>query len=370
MTMTQSAKGQANPAINRESFLKQAEFAGQMHAPIVALICRGLAAALSDDSATGKRVLNWGNPPITDALPLRLVAGIYRLYLDGQTPELAPVYAGEMDDIECIASLLNNILQRYDAQLLPWLDSPPQTNEPMRSCAIIAALALLADKGWPKMELLEIGSSAGLNLLMPHYLYQLGEHSIGRKDANIVFQPIWRGAPLPKAQPDIVAIRGSDIHPVNLRDEQAVKRLRAYIWHDHQDRIARFATASAMIKQHDIHVEQSDAATWLKKELAKPQEKGVGRVIFHTIVWQYLNEADKTAIRQYIHDAADKATNDRPLAWLSLETNREAFRHELHVHIWPPLPGMAAGQDQAQAQNQGVHLANAHAHGKWVEWLV
>lgn len=203
MTMTQSAKGQANPAINRESFLKQAEFAGQMHAPIVALICRGLAAALSDDSATGKRVLNWGNPPIADALPLRLVAGIYRLFLDGQTPELAPVYAGEMDDIECIASLLNNILQRYDAQLLPWLDSPPQTNEPMRSCAIIAALALLADKGWPKMELLEIGSSAGLNLLMPHYLYQLGSTASAGKTRILFFSPYGAAHHCPRRSPTL-----------------------------------------------------------------------------------------------------------------------------------------------------------------------
>ena len=49
-------------------------------------------------------------------------------------------------------------------------------------------------------------------------------------------------------------------------------------------------------------------------------------------------------------------TEDKPLAWIRLETNRKTFKHELSVRYWP-----GGGEDWAL-------LAEAHPHGAWVEW--
>jgi hypothetical protein len=54
--------------------------------------------------------------------------------------------------------------------------------------------------------------------------------------------------------------------------------------------------------------------------------------------------------------AGAKATPERPLAWIAVEANRQTFRHELTVRMWP-----GGGEPQL--------LAAAHAHGAWVEWM-
>ena len=61
-------------------------------------------------------------------------------------------------------------------------------------------------------------------------------------------------------------------------------------------------------------------------------------------------------IEAAMQDAGARADADHPFAHVSLETNRETFAHELKVRYWP------GGESQ-------VHLANAHPHGAWVEWL-
>jgi hypothetical protein len=76
----------------------------------------------------------------------------------------------------------------------------------------------------------------------------------------------------------------------------------------------------------------------------------------HSIVWQYLPEAVQQRIQAAMADAGAKATADKPLAWISLETNRATFRHELKVSYWP-------------GGGEPVLLGEAHAHGIWVNWL-
>ena len=73
-------------------------------------------------------------------------------------------------------------------------------------------------------------------------------------------------------------------------------------------------------------------------------------------MWQYLPEFTQDRITQAMEQAGSEAAADKPLAWLSLETNRETFRHELTVRYWP------GGETR-------VKLAEAHPHGEWVEWL-
>ena len=90
--------------------------------------------------------------------------------------------------------------------------------------------------------------------------------------------------------------------------------------------------------------------------LAEPQQPGVTRVLMHSIVWQYIPPDRQVMIEAAMAEAAARATPERPLAWIALETNRATFRHELKVRFWP-------GGGEAQL------LGEAHAHGAWVHWL-
>src|SRR5690606_24830413 len=158
----------------RTAFANQVAYCRAADAPVTARIAAALAALL-DAPATdfARRIAAWPGAPLADALPLRAAGGLHALHLSGAAPELAPIYA-DADDIND-AAIVAGVVQRQEAALLPWLDGPPQTNEAGRSSNFIAAMLWLAEQGLPpRFDCLEIGSSAGINLMIDRYHYDLG----------------------------------------------------------------------------------------------------------------------------------------------------------------------------------------------------
>ena len=103
---------------------------------------------------------------------------------------------------EAIAAAVNGALISHDAAVLPWLDGPPQTNEAGRSAGLMTGLLHVAARFGPDVDLLEIGSSAGLNLLTDRYAFDLGGIRRGPDDAPVLIAPEWRGPPPPDAPQD------------------------------------------------------------------------------------------------------------------------------------------------------------------------
>ena len=339
----------ADEATNREAFRQQAAFCAAMDAPITARVCTALADALSHDSETGRRTLDWPGEPIPDALPLRLVGGLHALARTGSDPELTGLFAGQGD----APAILRRVLIDHDAALQAWLDGPPQTNEPMRSGVLMAGLLAVAAAHGPAVELLEIGSSAGLNLLIDRYRFDLGGVTVGPEDAPVTIHPDWRGAAPPAVPLDIRSVRGVDIQPLDATDPAVATRLAGYIWADQPERQQRLAAAAAMLREQAVDLVQGDAVDWLRARLVEPQAAGTVRVLMHSVVWQYLRDTRRAAITAMMTEAATRATPDRPLAWVRMEPDRVLQRQELIVQHWP-------GQPKPQL------LATAHAHGTWI----
>ena len=130
----------------------------------------------------------------------------------------------------------------------------------------------------------------------------------------------------------------------------------AYIWPEMPERFARMAAGIEMIRAQPVDLMQADAADFVEARLKTPQATGTTRVLMHSIVWQYLPDTVQRRISAAMADAGAKATADKPLAWISLETNRATFRHELKVSYWP-------------GGSAPVLLGEAHAHGIWVNWM-
>ena len=340
----------------REAIEWQARHSESAGAPCTARVIRAELAILETDSATGRRMANWQGLSLADAMPLRIAGGLHWLYLSGEDRRLEPVYGGLLTDQGAIDAIVADMAVKFDARLMPWLDGPPQTNEAGRSASVMAGLLWLSGRLGPRFELNEIGASAGVNTMMGRYFYDLGGTTAGPSLSRMRIAPEWRGSPPPANPVEIVAARGCDRAPVDLTDPDQALKLKAYVWAEATERMARIDTAIAMAERAAPELERMDAVDAVRDMLARPQEAGVTRVLFHTIVWQYLPEASQDAITAMMEDAGHAATAERPLAWVSLETNRATFAHELRVRYWP-------GGDQA------VHLANAHPHGAWVEWL-
>ena len=339
----------------REAIEWQATHAEKANAPCTARVIRAELAILDTDTGLGRRMAGWQGLSLADAMPLRVAGGLHWLFLSGEDRRLEPVYAGLLTDQPAIDRIVADMAVRFDARLMPWLDGPPQTNEAGRSAAIMAGLLRLSERLGPKFDLMEIGASAGVNTMMGRYFYDLGGVQVGPSLSRMRIVPEWRGSPPPQADVEIVAIRGCDIAPVDLTDPDQALRLKAYVWADARERMARLDTAIAMAERAAPELVRMDAAEFVREMLARPQEEGVTRALFHTVMWQYLPEATKQAITEAMEEAGAQATTERPLAWLALETNRQTFRHELRVRYWP-------GGEEA------VQLCEAHPHGAWVEW--
>ena len=345
---------QAGGSTVADAFHNQALYCRANDAPITARIVEAVRELLAGD-APGEllsRVRGWSGAPLADALPLRVAGGLHALHLKGEEPALSAIYRGEeADDV----AVIGDVIARREADLLPWLDGPPQTNEAGRSSNFILALLWLAERGLPpRFECLEIGSSAGINLMIDRYRYDLGGVHIGPVDGALTFKPEWRGLPPPARQIDFASLKGCDVAPVDLADPEQALRLKAYIWPEHNVRFSRMDTAitAATVRKPDIV--RMNAAEFVEQALNAPQDAGTTRVLMHSIVWQYVPADQQARVFAAMIAAGARATPERPLAWIALEANRTVHHHELTVQYWP------GGEYRLQ-------LGVAHAHGAWLE---
>lgn len=335
----------------------QAEHCRRNDAPVTARIVEAQLALMAGGTRCGAKIRDWPGLPLEDAMPLRLAGGFHHLLLTGADARLDPVYRGEISGQADVDAIVCAVTADHDERLLGWFDSPPQTNEAARSASFMAGLKWLSLRLGPHFELNELGASAGINTMMERYHYELGGVTAGPAHSPMRIAPEWRGPPPPDAPVEIVAIRGCDQAPVNLADPAEAMRVKAYVWPEIASRIARMDAAIALAAKRAPDVVRADAADWVEHRLAAPQDVGVTRVIHHSIVWQYIPPERRERIVAAMAAAGAKADDERPLAWMMLETNRETFRHELRIRHWS-----SAGDSGWQL------LGQAQAHGAWVEW--
>lgn len=341
-----------------EAFQSQVDYCVANDAPITAAIVAAIAAGVTAETVTGAKILGWTGNAMFDALPLRIVGGVHHLWRKGLVSELAGLFDGSGTP-ERNALAMRDVLAKHDAALLPWLDSPPQTNEPGRSATLMTGLLEIVARHGPKLEILEIGSSAGLNLLIDHFRIDLPGISTGPSDSTVRLTPEWRGSRPPAVALEIVGIRGVDIAPVDATTEVGADRLLAYCWADHTQRFERLGHALTMLKANPPLLDQGDAPDWVEARLAEPQDAepqddGVTRVLMHSIVWTYIAPGGQARITAAMEAAGARATSERPLAWVSVEADRNVHQHVLMIRSWP-------------GHGEAVVIGRAHVHGFWVE---
>jgi hypothetical protein len=256
-----------------------------------------------------------------------------------------------LPDEERFWELLRPVLA--NPALLPWLDGAPQTNEVGRSAVLMAGLLAVAERFPGPMELLELGASAGLNLLLDHYGYDLGGRPAGDSASPLFLRPEWRGPPPPDARVTIAARRGVDLTPLDARRDG--ERLLAYVWPDQQARLAQLERALTIAARNPPPIDRSDAADWLAARLAEPQAPGTVRVVLHSIAFQYFPAETKARVVTELAEMGAGATPDRPLAWLRYEFDDRDEKIALRLATWP------GGEERL--------LAYCHPHGRSVRWV-
>jgi hypothetical protein len=337
----------------RAAFHEQAELCRAVGSPFTGALLDSLATILSAQTQSGRVILAWTGDPLIAALPLRITGGLHALARSGQDDELSALYATRAGSVDII---LARVLTQWDAWLLPWLDSAPQTNEVGRSGMLWPGVMEVARRFGSRLSLLELGASAGLNLNMDHYQYELGGVTAGKTGSPVHLRPDWIGAPPPAAEVRVESRRGVDLNPLDVRQPDIANRLLAYVWPDQPERLARIAAAITIAQTHAPSIDRADGADWIEARLAEPQEEGVTRLIYHSIALQYFPAESRARTINAIRAAGQKATPTRPLAWLSMEFAREVKASALlRLHCWPGL-------------EEGAVLGQVHPHGATINW--
>lgn len=335
----------------REAFKTQAQFCRASGSPLTADILDALITVLDRSTRTGAAILDWPGDPMVDALKLRIAGGLNALARAGLDPELTALYAVRSGDFE---GVLRRVVAEHDQWLLPWLDGPPQTNEVARAGALWPGIMAVAARFGPDVELIELGPSAGLNMNMDRFAYDLGGAIAGDPGSGVRIEPQWSG-PAPIVAPvNIVSRIGIDRNPLDVSRPEVADRLLAYVWPDQRERVARAEAAIALARHYPPPIESGDAAEWLERKLAEPQAEGVARIVYHSIVLQYLPPEGRARVREALRAAGARASGTRPLAWLSMEFSAESATAEIRLTSWPDA--------------KPRKLGDTHPHGAFVQW--
>lgn len=231
-----------------------------------------------------------------------------------------------------------------------------QTNEVRRCGCLLPAFTHVAPQaGGRPWAMVEIGASAGLNLLWDRYGYDYG---IGRRYGN-PRSPVQivcglrgdRHLPLTAVWP-VVAMRvGLDLNPIDVRDPDAALWLRALVWPDEVGRAELLQQAVQVAQQDPPRLLAGDALDILPEVLATiPPDQAV--CVFHThTINQFPPEA-----RARLSTLLAKHAFGRKLYRVAIEWLGETHpRLELILY-----------EDGVKTEHL---LAYCGSHGEWLEWL-
>jgi hypothetical protein len=331
-------------------FARQAAICRTMGSALTAGVLEAGVRVLDRAPKTARLVADWPGSRGEAAVGLRFAAGIHALARRGAHPALSALYLDGDGDWDRV---VGDAIAAEDDFLVGWMAGAPQTNEVYRAGAIMAALLVAAERFGMPFELLELGSSGGLQLNLARFAYDLGGVSAGESESPLRIAPEWRGPPPPAAQVRVVSARGVDIDPLDVTDPAVRERLHAYVWADQPARVARLDQAFAIAAVHPPRIDRDDGAAWIEARLAEPQAPDTMRVVFHSIVLQYFPEDGRARVRAAIEAAGARATAERPLGWVAFEWDFDRADVELKLTMWP------GGETR--------RLARCQAHAAWID---
>lgn len=260
---------------------------------------RALADDLESGGPTREVVRGYQDAPSGAVIQLRLLAGVFRLVLTGRAPDLEPFYpclGGTEPPADAWPSL-RRVIADHVEELHDALAIAPQTNEVGRSVALLVGLFdLAAVVGCPRIRLLELGSSAGLNLLLAHFRVTGDGWEWGPADAPVRLLDAVVGDARP-TELQIIEARGCDLDPVDATTAEGRLRLTSFVWPFDRHRHERLAGALDVATAHPPVVDRASASAWLDQQLTGEQPDTL-TVVWHSVTQLYWPAAEVAAVEQ------------------------------------------------------------------------
>ncbi|HKN52827.1 MAG TPA: DUF2332 domain-containing protein [Amycolatopsis sp.] len=288
-------------------------------APVSSLILAGLAGELETGGPVAA-VLRAHPAAGSPLFGIRALAGLHHLMLLGRAEELA-AHLAESDGSNSWEVARTAILANIE-HIRAALDQPVQQHQPDRGGKLLHGLALL---GAPKVRLLEIGACAGLNLVVDRYHWRGSNGEWGNSASPV---RLTTPGPIP-SDVEIVYRAGCDLAPRDAANPADVAILQSFIPPECTARQAELDSALRLAAESGVTIERADARQWLATELDR-RDGDTLTVVWHSLVWQYLDRAQQADIEDILGDAAKRA----PIARIGYEPGEWSLPAQLQLTLY------------------------------------
>ena len=301
-----------------------------------------------------------------------LLASVQFLLLAGRDAALADFYPTVADDPENPettdpAPAFRAFCLAHADEIRDLLETRrTQTNSVRRCAALLPAFETVsrrADRA--PLALVEVGPSAGLNLLWDRYGYEYGDYGdaeryddskrYGDPDSPVLIESQVRAGnpPLPDDLPSVASRVGVDVNPLDVTDPADARWLRALVWPEHDERHRLLRAAIEVARQNPPDLREGDALDRLASVVAEiPDDRPV--CLFDTQVRYQLDEAGRERFDALV---AELGAN-RELYSLSGDESSEEYEQAIELTL------TTVAGDGLETERLGAY----QQHGGWIAW--
>ncbi len=333
-------------------FQRFAEYETRGYSPLYEKLCLGIAA----DAAVLEVALatRTGQPE-----PNMLLGAVHYLILRGADDPLADYYASVTDSpltpedaYEAFRTFVLSHRPSVERLLRTRL---VQTNEVGRSACLMPAFAVVqARAGGRPLALVEVGASAGLNLLFDRFFYDYGVLTVGDLESPVCVRVTLEGEAQPPVERGIPRVDyrvGVDLNPIDVSDPDEAVWLRALVWPEHEDRARLLESAIGQALRAPPKLVRANALDVLPA-LLDEAPADLALCVFQSFVLQQLTKVQYERFLQVLADAARR----RPLHFISMQSD---WGLKAYVELMTPESG----------DWRRERLLESHPHGHWLRWL-
>lgn len=281
-------------------------------------------------------------------MPHRLLAGARWLALAGEAEDFEQA-EDPWNAFHALLEVHGNWLARFV------LEQPVQTSEVQRCWALLPIFLFVVRQTGRPLDLIELGPSAGLNLLWDRYGYRYEAGMWGDPASPLLLVGDER-SPVPgdllQTEVDVRRRVGIDLNPVDVTSDEGIRLLETFVREEgHRSRLAQAAKVLASDPPELVRGDYLD----LLPGLLDAREKGRMTVVFQTLSTVYLTDGERARLRAIVDDAGAAG----PLAWISTPTPEEHGQrrgdYPLELAIWP--------------NGERRIVARMNVRGEWLEWI-
>lgn len=242
-------------------------------------------------------------------VPNLFLGAVHYLLLKGKKHPLSEFYPSISNNPERGENAFPafvDFCKNYSCEIIDLLENKiVQTNEVRRCSYLYPVFSHIYQMTNKPLALIEIGTSAGLQLFVDHYRYSYGTKEIyGNPVSDVLLSSQIKGGKSwlqHMNQPEVATRIGVDLHINDVRNAEDYLWLKALIWPEHVERRDLFERAASYVSQQTLSLIEGDGVEILRSLAAGiPEEQVV--CIFHTHVANQMPVETKEKLLEHIKE--------------------------------------------------------------------